>query len=70
MAIIVGYSWLFYCKPLVVILLVAINGYYIGDDYWRLFHYKLLLNILGYITLTFSGQESNCQFDFLPFFHP
>jgi hypothetical protein len=26
-----GYWWLFHCKPLMVILLVAIDGYYIGD---------------------------------------
>jgi hypothetical protein len=26
-----GYWWLLYCKPLVVILLVAIDGYSIGD---------------------------------------
>ncbi len=25
------YYWLFYCKPLVVILLVVSDGYYIGD---------------------------------------
>jgi hypothetical protein len=25
------YCWLFYCRPLVVILLVAIDGYSIGD---------------------------------------
>jgi len=32
------------------ILLVAINGYSI-NDYWLLFYYKLLLNILGYIII-------------------
>jgi hypothetical protein len=25
-----GYYWLFYCKPLVVILLVIIGGYFIN----------------------------------------
>jgi hypothetical protein len=26
-----GYWWLFHCKPLVVILLLAIDGYFIGN---------------------------------------
>jgi hypothetical protein len=26
-----GYQWLFRCKPLVVILLVVIDGYFIND---------------------------------------
>jgi hypothetical protein len=26
-----GYWWFFHCKPLVVILLVAIDGYFISD---------------------------------------
>jgi hypothetical protein len=25
-----GYCWLFYCRPLVVILLMAMDGYIIG----------------------------------------
>jgi len=28
-----GYCWLFYCKPLVVILSVVVDGYSIGG-YW------------------------------------
>jgi len=28
---IIGYWWLFHCKPLVVILLVVINGYFINE---------------------------------------
>jgi hypothetical protein len=47
----------FYCKPLVVILLVTIDGYSIGDNlwlfYWWLFYYKLLLDILGYIIICY-----------------
>jgi hypothetical protein len=31
-----SYYWLSYCKPLVVILLVAIDGYSIGGYYWLL----------------------------------
>jgi hypothetical protein len=27
---IIGYCWLFYCKPLVTILLVVITSYFIG----------------------------------------
>ncbi len=42
-----------------VILMVAISGYYIGDyfwlyyDYWWLFYYKLLLDILSYIIIVY-----------------
>jgi hypothetical protein len=49
-----GYWWLFHCKPLVVILLVVIdgyfiNGYFINGCYWLLY-YKLPLVIICYIT--------------------
>jgi hypothetical protein len=50
-----GYCWLFYCRPLVVILLVvidvillvAINDYFINGD-WQLFFggYFLLFNVI------------------------
>jgi hypothetical protein len=48
------YWWLFYCKPLAVILLVVIdgsfiNGYFI-NGYWWLLYYKLLFIIICYIT--------------------
>jgi hypothetical protein len=44
-----GYLWLFHYKPL-----VAIDGYYmLYYDYWRLFYYKLLFDILCYNIISY-----------------
>ncbi len=43
-----GYWWLFHCKPLVVILLMVIDGYFINDYCIIIFFDILCYNIIGY----------------------
>jgi hypothetical protein len=55
-----GCWWLFHCKPLVCILLVVINGYFIYDyciinDCWLLYVIlQLLMIIVLYIIIGYS----------------
>jgi hypothetical protein len=41
-----GYQWLFYCRPLMVILLVVIDDYYISG-YCIISHYWIFYIILS-----------------------